>query len=91
MAEKMSSDVIDNVMAKIAYKDGVKSLPMAENNKAILEPEIVESIAKINLRLTNLEIIANKRIEAIKQVILNYLEASSNIALATVKANLKNI
>ena len=48
-------------------------------------PETPEEIweAKINT--------LEARIEKLKNVIYNYLEAGSNIALSTVKANLKSV
>lgn len=42
-------------------------------------------------RLVNLELVMNKRFENLKKVVGDYLELSSNISIATVKANLKNV
>jgi len=56
-----------------------------------MEKEILEEIRSIHARMDLLAEMVQKRFEALKNVVYSYLEAGSSIALASVKANLKNV
>jgi len=56
-----------------------------------MDKEILKEIEEINKKLDVLAHILNERIEKLKKVVGDYLEAGSNIALASVKANLKSV
>lgn len=55
------------------------------------EKELSDLGRLIKAKLDNLEMAMNKRFDAMKKVIGDYLELSSNISIATVKANLKSV
>ncbi|MBA7678622.1 hypothetical protein ES703_86900 [subsurface metagenome] len=53
--------------------------------------ELSEWARLIKGKLDNLEEAINLRFENLKKVIGDYLELSSNLSIASVKANLKNV
>ena len=56
-----------------------------------MEKEIIDVLKSIENRVDLLAEMVQKRFEALKNVVYSYLEAGSSIALASVKANLKNV
>jgi len=52
---------------------------------------IMQKIQQIEMRLNMLNQIVEARFEKIKEVLVGYLETAGNIALSTVRANLKNV
>jgi len=52
---------------------------------------IEDLLEDIDKKIDVLAGVLNERIEKLKKVIYDYLEAGSNIALASVKANLKSV
>ena len=56
-----------------------------------IKKEIDEMTRQLKAKLDNLEAAINRRFENLKKVIGDYLELSSNLSIATVKANLKNV
>lgn len=54
-----------------------------EYDDQVVKDWLKDLVARIN--------IINERIEHLKKVISDYLEAGSNIALASIKANLKSV
>lgn len=55
------------------------------------QKEIEEWSRLVVGKLDNLEMKINKRFDAMKKVIGDYLDLSSQMSIATVKANLKNV
>lgn len=53
--------------------------------------ELAEVINMIMAKISNLAEAQNKKFDTLKKVIGDYLELSSNISIATIKANLKTI
>ena len=58
---------------------------------AEIKKEIDEWLKLIKAKIDNLEKAINLRFDNLKKVIGDYLELSSNLSIATVKANLKNV
>ena len=56
-----------------------------------MDKEIDEWTRLIKAKLDNLDKAMNVRFENLKKVLGDYLELSSNLSIATVKANLKNV
>lgn len=59
--------------------------------KKFIEDEMNDMARLIKGKLDNLEMAINKRFDAMKKVVGDYLELSSNIAIGSVKNNLKNV
>ena len=55
------------------------------------QKELDEWARLIGTKLDNLEQAINKRFDNMKKVVGDYLELSSNIAIGSVKTNLKNV
>ena len=53
--------------------------------------ELDEWSKLIKAKLDNLEMAVNKKFDSLKKVIGDYLELSSNMGIATIKANLKSV
>ena len=53
--------------------------------------ELDEWARLIGAKIDNLQAAMDKRFEAMKKVIGDYLELSSNLSITSVKANLKNV
>ena len=64
---------------------------MDETTKQLIGKELDEWSRLIKGKLDNLEKAINLRFENLKKVIGDYLELSSNISMATVKTNIKNV
>ena len=77
------------------YNDKIViSLPkqkMDKEIKKVIDDEIVGITELLLVKINNLHEAINKRFEALKKVVGDYLELSSNIAIGSVKANLKNV
>ena len=56
-----------------------------------IQKELDEWSRLIKAKLDNLEMAVNKRFDALKKVIGDYLELSSQLSIASVKANLKSV
>ena len=57
----------------------------------IFQRELEEWTRLINVKIENLHDAINKRFDNLKKVIGDHLELSSNLSIASVKANLKNV
>jgi len=64
---------------------------MDEQTKKIIDDEITETIRLLMAKIDNLHAVMNKRFEGMKKVVADYLELQSQISMATIRANLKNI
>lgn len=64
---------------------------MDVKNLTPAQKEIDEWARLIKAKLDNLDKAMNIRFENLKKVLGDYLELSSNLSIATVKANLKNV
>lgn len=64
---------------------------MDEETKEHVERDINEMVRLIKGKIDNLEKAINLKFDALKKVIGDYLELSSNLSIASVKANLKNV
>jgi len=64
---------------------------MDKELRKIVDDEIVEITRLLMAKLDNLNKAINIRFEGLKKVIGDYLELSSNLSVASVKANLKNV
>lgn len=64
---------------------------MDKELRKIVDDEIVEITRLLMAKLDNLNKAINIRFENLKKVIGDYLELSSNLSVASVKANLKNV
>ena len=58
---------------------------------ATTNKELEEWAKLIRAKIDNLHEAMDKRFESLKKVIGEYLELSSNLSIASVKANLKNV
>ena len=56
-----------------------------------MDKEIIEYLESVSQKVDTLTKVFNARIDNLKKVIGDYLELSSNISMATVKANLKSV
>lgn len=56
-----------------------------------IKQEMDEWVRLINGKLDNLQKAINVRFDNLKKVVGDYLELSSNLSIASVKANLKNV
>ena len=64
---------------------------MDETTKKLIGAEMDEWTRLINAKIENLHQAIDKRFEAMKKVVGDYLELSSNISIGSVKTNLKNV
>jgi hypothetical protein len=55
------------------------------------QKEIEEYSKLMVAKIDNLHYAMDKRFESLKKIICDYLELSSQLSIATVKANLKNV
>jgi len=58
---------------------------------AEIKKEMDEWVRLIRAKIDNLEKAINLKFDNLKKVIGDYLELSSNLSIASVKANLKNV
>lgn len=56
-----------------------------------MDKELIDRLEGIIKRLDLFEKVVNVRIDKLKKVVGDYLELSSNISMASVKANLKSV
>ena len=64
---------------------------MDKEAKQLIDAEIIEMTKLFMAKIDNLHDAMMARIDNFKKVIGEYLELSSNLSIATVKANLKNV
>ena len=64
---------------------------MEKEVRQAIDDEIVEMSRLLIAKIDNLHNAMNKRFETLKKVIGDYLDLSSNLSIASVKANLKNV
>ena len=56
-----------------------------------MDDEILAKLQQLDVKLDVLRKAMDSRIDKIKDVVFNYMEAGSSISLASVKANLKSV
>jgi len=64
---------------------------MAEDTKKEMDKDVKAMFEDLEKRLNFFINMLNDRMNKIKDVLFNYLEASNNMALSSVKANLKSV
>ena len=64
---------------------------MEEVTQKLIGKEMDEWVRLIKAKLDNLDKAMNVRFENLKKVIGDYLDLSSSLSIATIKANLKNV
>ena len=89
-AKKMKVRDFKEVIVEV-YDDKLVILPAKQNMEEEEKKQLQKSLDEIKDMLSHFEQIVNIRIDKLKKVVGDYLEAGSNIALASVKANLKSV
>lgn len=64
---------------------------MGGENVEEKEDPRLELLYELRAKLISYDVAMNKKIEALKAAMLQYLELTSSMGLSTIKANLKNI
>jgi len=64
---------------------------MEKETQEFIEKELNEWTKLVGAKIDNLHNAMDKRFENLKKVVGDYLELSSNLSMATIKANLKSV
>ena len=64
---------------------------MEKETQEFIEKELNDWTKLVGAKIDNLHNAMDKRFENLKKVVGDYLELSSNLSMATIKANLKSV